>query len=102
MVASWRTRDKYMVPSLRREQGKRDAIALAESHERSGTRPAQSEPKIRSAPVPPTDHYFMSQSRLGHGTGRVRVLGPVPVPAPVRVEYPSSRVRVWAGTGLDG
>ncbi|KAI0741837.1 hypothetical protein C8Q80DRAFT_1110314 [Daedaleopsis nitida] len=47
MVASWRARDGYIVPSLRREQNKRAAIALAD----------------RSAPVPPTDHYFMSQSR---------------------------------------
>ncbi|KAI0738103.1 hypothetical protein C8Q80DRAFT_1222726 [Daedaleopsis nitida] len=65
MVSSWRAHDEYVVPSLRREQERRAAIALAESHERSGTQPAQSKPKMttHSAPVPPTEHYFMSQSR---------------------------------------
>ena len=65
-----RSKDDYLPPSLQRQETKRAAIAEAEAHERSGTKPlarAVGKSKTRGekrpfVPIPPTEHYFISDS----------------------------------------
>ncbi|RPD55405.1 hypothetical protein L227DRAFT_566740 [Lentinus tigrinus ALCF2SS1-6] len=63
-LASLRPYDEFVAPSLQKELDKREAIARAEAHERSGTSPlARAATGERVVPMSPSDHYRISRSQ---------------------------------------
>ncbi|KAI0704524.1 hypothetical protein C8T65DRAFT_578127 [Cerioporus squamosus] len=55
----------FVAPSLRKDLDRRAALALAEAHERSGTKPLPrtAAGQKRVVPMSPSDHYRISQSQ---------------------------------------